>query len=598
MAIVPVERFTIYGPLSEKVSVLEDLQDLGCMHLIALSENGADDIPLRHASPDAVAALHFLKSSPERSRPATNDEEFDFDQVLSETLAVRGQLEDLRAERDELNVAAEGLLPWGNFRLPAEGEFGKLQLWFYVVPLFRLDALQNLPVAWEIVSKDHRFAYVAVLSEAPPSELDFGQVELDPRPLAEIQQRLEVVESNLEDLHWRRVRLTKWIHQFSRTLGIAQDRAAREQAAQQTWDADFMFALQGWAPASQRGQLSDFARNKGLAITVEPAGEEDCPPTLLSNRGLAAGGESAVKFYTTPAYDSWDPSGVVFLSFSIFFAMIMADAGYALLLAVLLAIFWRRLGGSSKNLRLRRLFTAIAVASIIYGIAVGSYFGLSPPPGSWLARLQLFDATDTALMMRLSIIVGVVHLVIANCARAWSRRWSPVMLSSFGWCCALLGGLAWGFGSSGTQPAQQLTSYGSGALVVGLLMVLFFSSEQPWFTWSIKSHGKRLLDGVLSLTNVSRAFGDVLSYLRLFALGLASAQLATTFNKLSYEASSNIGIGSLLAVLIVVLGHGLNFALAILSGVVHGLRLNCIEFFGWSLPDEGYPFQPFAKRYL
>lgn len=129
-----------------------------------------------------------------------------------------------------------------------------------------------------------------------------------------------------------------------------------------------------------------------------------------------------------------------------------------------------------------------------------------------------------------------------------------------------------------------------------MLGVLLFSSSRPIVTWSLSEHGKRIVDGVLALTGITRAFGDVLSYLRLFALGLASAQLAGTFNELTYKANCCVGIGSLLAIVAVVFGHGLNFALAIMSGVVHGLRLNCIEFFGWSLPDEGYPFEPFRKR--
>jgi V/A-type H+-transporting ATPase subunit I len=199
-------------------------------------------------------------------------------------------------------------------------------------------------------------------------------------------------------------------------------------------------------------------------------------------------------------------------------------------------------------------------------------------------------------MMQISISVGVLHLAIANLGLAWSRRWSPMMLSSLGWVAAFLGGWAWGFGKSGLQPQQSLILYGGWALGAGIVAVLLFSSHRPLFTLSVKAHGRRLIDGVMSLAGISRAFGDVLSYLRLFALGLASAQLAGTFNELTLKASSFVGIGSLLAVFAVVFGHGLNFVLAIMSGVVHGLRLNCIEFFGWSLPDEGHPFQPFCKK--
>ena len=91
-------------------------------------------------------------------------------------------------------------------------------------------------------------------------------------------------------------------------------------------------------------------------------------------------------------------------------------------------------------------------------------------------------------------------------------------------------------------------------------------------------------------------FGDVLSYLRLCALGLSSAKLAETFNSLARGAWDNAGVGVIAAIAIVILGHTLNLLLGIMSGVVHGLRLNCIEFFKWSLPEEGYLFTAFAKK--
>jgi len=106
----------------------------------------------------------------------------------------------------------------------------------------------------------------------------------------------------------------------------------------------------------------------------------------------------------------------------------------------------------------------------------------------------------------------------------------------------------------------------------------------------------RILDGLQALTGVSKAFGDVLSYLRLFALGLASAELASTFNDLAGGMLEFSGVGVLLALLILVVGHCINLLLAIVGGVVHGLRLNCIEFFSWSLKDEGYPFRAFCKK--
>jgi V/A-type H+-transporting ATPase subunit I len=143
---------------------------------------------------------------------------------------------------------------------------------------------------------------------------------------------------------------------------------------------------------------------------------------------------------------------------------------------------------------------------------------------------------------------------------------------------------------------DSLQSAGVLGLAVGGLAVLLFSSERPLHSPRIRDWAARLLDGLQGLTGITKAFGDVLSYLRLFALGLASAQLAATFNGLAADAFGLPGLGLLLAALIVLVGHGVNIVLGALSGVVHGLRLNCIEFFNWSLTEEGYPFQVFRKK--
>ena len=137
---------------------------------------------------------------------------------------------------------------------------------------------------------------------------------------------------------------------------------------------------------------------------------------------------------------------------------------------------------------------------------------------------------------------------------------------------------------------------GKTLLVGGLVSVLLFTSQRPFFSLSIKNHAMRLLEGLQGLTGVSGLFGDVLSYLRLFALGLSGAKLSATFNGLAASAWDAAGFGVIGAILIILLGHTLNLVLCIMSGVVHGLRLNCIEFFKWGLPEEGYPFRTFAKK--
>ena len=146
------------------------------------------------------------------------------------------------------------------------------------------------------------------------------------------------------------------------------------------------------------------------------------------------------------------------------------------------------------------------------------------------------------------------------------------------------------------EAGSGFASLGLVLLTGGLAAVFLFSSDRPIVRRPL-DYLWRLLDGLKALTGAMGMFGDVLSYMRLFALGLASASLALTFNDLATQIRDAIpGLGLLLALLLLLLGHAINLGLAIMSGVVHGLRLNFIEFYKWGVPGEGKAFQKFARK--
>ncbi len=596
MAIVHLSKVTLYGITDQKEAVLDGLQRLGCTHVVNLNPETGGGRPEPGYSVEAHQALQYLRACPVQRQQAGNRKDFDFGAVEQEALEIRQQQQKLSDEHDLLAGAIEAAGPWGEFHLPAEEEHSALRFWFYVVPHYRREMIEESGLVWQAVARDERFDYVVVVHPDEPQGMPVAPENLDPRSLSQLTQRLEQVDLELEKLHWRRVELTRWCHLTRLTMAEADDRAVLEHAGRQTLDISRVFAVQGWAPRGVLPQIEEFADQRGLALSVEEPGSEDNPPTLLDNPELLAGGEKTVTFYMTPGYHTWDPSVVVFFSFAAFFAMIFSDAGYALMLGAILVLTWRRLGHTRSNIRLRNLFLALVLASVGYGVMVGSYFGVGPPEGSVAASLKVLDMKDQGGMMRLSIIVGVFHLVLANLITTWRYRRSPRFLAPLGWVAMILGGLITGLEMVGDDPLELFLPVDIILLVSGAGAVLLFSSERPFSGGGISNLAWRLLDGLKGLAGVSKAFGDVLSYLRLFALGLANAHLAAAFNEIAGTTAKSRGIGLLAAILILVVGHGLNFALAVIGGVVHGLRLNCIEFFNWSLPEEGYPFQPFCKK--
>lgn len=617
MAIVKLSKITLYGREEQRSAVLRQLQELGCVHLDDLRGGAKPQYSDDALSTEVLEAIKYLASCPGQRPTAANDSEYDRERVTRRTLINKRAHADLREEREQLKRAIAETEAWGDFQMPEPAELNGLRLWLYRLRHRDTERLADAGYAWQLISSNSQFDFVAVVSAEQPQAIPGRQVTLDPRPQHELQARLETVEGLIERLDLERIGLTRWTSRLTADVQAADDERRLALAANHSLSDGPIFALRGWAPENAVGEIERFAREHALALTVEAPAADDTPPTLLSNPTAVAGAEGAVTFYTVPSYSSWDPTWLMYISFSLFFAMIMADAGYGVLMAIGFAVFSGKLRQSESGRRMFGLLLAIVVLTIGYGVLIGSYFGASPPAGSLLDRLVWKREGDTIMndqpsMMLLAAAIGVIHLMIATLINAYRVLGTSRALGHLGWTVAMAGGLVLAIAKMADPPLMpwiaarlgvaaetfgpQLASVGWGLLIGGLSAVFLFSSDRPFFSSDWRDWAWRPLEGVLGLTLISKAFGDALSYLRLFALGLASAKLAVTFNGLASEAMNIQGIGILVGSLIFLAGHTLNFLLGIVGGVVHGLRLNCIEFFSWSLTDEGYPFRAFCKK--
>lgn len=594
MSIAPLKKVTICGLATEKGQLLAELQTLGCMHLLPLrpAPKEVENV----ASPRAEAAynaLRFLSDMPQKRRQVTRDASFDVDRLVKEALDVKQRLRAATDRRDFLEHRIAAIAPWGDLLFPPEESLAGYRLWFYTLPLGELKCLERLSSPWQILRRDNRFAYVVLIAREEPEGdlLPVPRTHTGALPVSALKAQLEDAEVEIEDLVAQRLALTRFIFLLSVNLAEAENRASLNFADQQTRDEAGIVAVQGWVPEHALPALEGAVARKGLALLVEAPGPDDDPPTLLEERPEMEAGLDLAMFYQVPSYRSWDPSLILVISFSVFFAMILSDAGYAAVLLAGLLAFWKRLGKSAKGRSYRLLGLILCGASLVWGIVVGSYFGVEPPPGSLAGRVHLLHLNDFDTMMSISIFVGIAHLVIANAMNAWVKRRQLVALANIGWIVSLAGGVLLWRAGAGTDVGLL----GYFLLGSGLLLSFLFSSERAirrpsdWL-W-------RAADGLKALTGALGMFGDVLSYMRLFALGLAAASLALTFNNLAGELKDAVpGLGLLLAILVLIVGHVLNLGLSIMSGVVHSLRLNFIEFYKWGLPAEGTAFRKFARK--
>jgi len=587
MSIAAMQRVAICGLAHERDDVLAELQELGCLHLVPLT-------PPRPLEPDgdprrrrASAAYRHLMDAPRRLRPWPGRREIDVETTVEAALANKERLRKARDRRDFLSERIAALEPFGDFDLPPDEALLGRKLWFYVLPVKEKRALERLALPWAIVGRDNTQLFLAVISpEEPPADLlPVPRTHTGSRQLSRLRDDLAETEIEVEIAEAEREALTRDRIPLGLRLAEAEDADAQRAARGMTLEDRPVFAVAGWVPEHAADDLRAFAEMRSLAITLEAPQPGDEPPTLLENPGRFDGAGGLTSFYMTPAYGGWDPSLVVLASFAIFFAMILADAGYAAVLAGLVFLFRRRLGAGAAN-TLPILWIVLG-AAFAYGVLAGSYFGFAPPPGGPLDRIAFIDVEDFDTMMRVSIVIGVVHVTVANLEGAFASRAAQDRQSKLGWIAAAWGGLILWLGAP----------VAGGLLLAAGLVTVFVAGALGQPVTRPTDWLMRLARGGMALTRVSTLFGDILSYMRLFALGLASASLASTFNNLARDVNEGMpGIGLLFAILILLIGHTINLVLGIISGVVHGLRLNFIEFFGWALSGEGYPFRAFARK--
>ncbi len=587
MSIVALSKVTLLAHTDEKDRALEDLQELGCLHLIPLTAEGAQ-ARAEGPSTQAAEALGFLLSCPVKRRQVRDPRRYDPVQVEERVSQLQDRYRTLRDERDFLIKRLEDLEPWGSFQLPPVQDLDGYRLWFYIVPLNRMRDVEATDLIWQVVNKDNRTAYVVVLSRDEPRGMPVPRTRAGRVPTVQLEERLEEVELELQDLEAERMSLTRWCYLFGRSLDLLHDRAERHRAAAQTLDLAPVFGIQAWCPTEKVKALETYAAEHGMVLQVESPEPGEEPPTLLTNPPKLSAGEDLVTFYQTPSYWTWDPSNTIFFSFALFFGMILSDAGYALVLALVALFSWRKMGRSDTGRRWRILLGALATTTFIYGALSGSWFGVAPAAGTFFARIKILDLDDYGTLMGISVVIGCLHIALANFHDARRYSGSPLALVPTGWIGVVLGGLAY-FGSM-QLGVPWLAPVGIGLMSVGGLLVVVFAGH------GFKPLG-RVAKGALALTRLTTLFGDVLSYLRLFALGLATASLAVAFNDMAMQVKDAVpGVGLFFAILVLLVGHTMNLVLGIASGFIHGMRLNVIEFFNWALNEEGRLFRPFKRK--
>lgn len=348
--------------------------------------------------------------------------------------------------------------------------------------------------------------------------------------------------------------------------------------------------VSGWIPAPRAGELSALARKDGWGVLLRDPAEGETPPVLVEPpKAFKAMKALLGGLGIAPAYTESDVSVPFMCYFSLFFAMLVGDGAYG---AIFLAgsIFARK----SLPRPWFVLMTVFSLATVAWGVLSNTWFGASIPwCRDWPTVKWLADATYHNMML-LCFTIGVSHLMLARIWNGVCKAPDVTCLGEFGWAGILLFMYLVTNSIVGIFPG--VPKWGFWTFGVSMAMVVLFSVKFS----ELKTKGAEL--GMLPLSVMS-ALGDIISYVRLFAVGLASVKVAENFNSMALGLLSDGNsflVNALTAVammLILVLGHALNLAMAGLSVLVHAVRLNTLEFsnhkgVSWS----GTAFDPLRRK--
>ncbi|MBQ3723433.1 MAG: ATPase V [Bacteroidales bacterium] len=580
-----IEKMTKYSFIllnREKEGFLEELSALGVMDISRSTK------PIDERSAEMLSRAETLG----RRIALLEKGEWKRDERYAALLEQQTEAERALAERE----------PWGDIdeEKTAALERSGIVFHYYIIPEKRFDPAWEEQYALQLVRQEEGKIWMVVAApEGVTVDLPFKEAARPVISLEEAKGRIVSLAAAVKgrgfDLDRERETIPALKEEYAsrkHELDLYWAEATGENAAE-----DHLTVYVGYAPTENDAELQEKLDSLGCFWLSSPATAEDNPPIKLKNRWFARQFEVLTGMYGMPVYDEFDPTPLLAPFFLLFFSMCMGDAGYGLLLIAVGLVLRKMKGGLAASWR---LVTMLGVGTFFVGIVLGTFFGINLAEASWVPQ-WLKDCMITGeiagfnAQMVLAIAVGVFHISLALVVKAiiFTRRFGfKETISTWGWVTLIVGGLiVGGFALAGVLDSDVTKIALIAVGVVAALGIFIFNKpgRNP-----LVNIGAGLWDTYGMVTGL---MGDVLSYIRLFALGLAGGMLGSAFNTL---ASMTLGAHPtwqwLPFIIIALIGHTLNFAMACLGAFVHPLRLNFLEFFKNSgYEGKGTVYNPIIK---
>lgn len=634
--IAEMKKVQIAGLASQKNKVLREIQKLGVMQVVSsdYSENDSPDASefVQHdeAGNDVLEVEKKLNITKETIeffekilaehnikllKPFAADDEFtqDFNELvwlkICKLQALMSQYTDNMARQNSLRHELSEISVWSKLDCPLDLHKTEKTVWYIgTIPnssdisVFNSE-IEKINLCHCIVAEqDKTQRYILVVAHISAEDdvirllhkNSFKKADLSgvhgtaSENIKNISNKLSTLDDENKKIESYVIRSKKDLDDFKKLYDYLLNLEKRHHIRKNLLRTQETFFITGYVAAENFNCFTDSLSEKfKVAIEELPADEDEKPPVLFKNYKFVAPFEMVTKMFSMPDPKEADPNFILSIFYSLFFGLMMADAGYGIVMCVLsfLAIKFSDLSGVAA--KLVRLLFICGLSTIFWGIVFGGWFGnffdvmLSKPEGFavWFNPLE-----EPMKMLVFSFILGVIHLLAGMAMKAYilirsGKVWDAVF--DVGFWYLLYAGI-------GMMLFESTSGIGKYVLIAGVAGLILTQGRHE------KNIFMKLFKGVASLYGIVGFFSDVLSYSRVLALALASAVIAMVVNTMgSLAGTSTIG-GILIFTVAFLIGHTFNLAIGALGAYVHSSRLQYVEFFGKFYSGGGKEFKPFS----
>ena len=611
--IATMKKAYLVAQESKRTQTLQRLRDIGVLHLEEIhgQSEELDDLYKKRAMLER--AQQILPE--EEGKSAQNPEGGEIThKEIEEALEIAKRVEQQQEQKgshreavDKLEREMERIEPLGDFdpkdilELREKG----VHIQLFLVTKDKRGSFPSDITQFEVFTEKSRSIIAALVEEDSEILDEFPRFELPELSYTEMKQEKERHSKEIEQIDKEMQNLVKYHGLLQRAIDRFDQDIEFERVRSGMNEEDELVYLGGFVPEQRVESLKKGASEHGWALIIREPNPDEPIPTMVVNPKPIRIIKPVFNFLgTVPGYFEYDISFYLLFFLTIFFAMIIGDAGYgAILLGTTIYTVVKKKKAGEELAEIQKLMLVFGGATVIWGALSGVWFGskfiAQLPFFSWLTFEPISGFGGEAsqqTIKHICFVLGTIQLSIAhiwNFMYRWKNNNRLKAISELGWLSMVLGlyyVVLYLVLDPQKYPIPQFSLY---MIFIGLGLVLFLSEQEGNF---IKGALKGVANFMPKALDSISAFSDIISYIRLFAVGLATVEIAKSFNSMAAELGSSVA-GIIGGIVILLIGHGLNMAMAALSVIVHGVRLNLLEFSGHlNMEWTGIPYDPFRNR--